>query len=548
MTIIGLLLIGVIGINLIVALITVLREERDISTTWAWLLVLILLPVIGFIFYLFSGRKISKKRIFDIQAQEKLGLSQLVTSQKQLIAQHELTVPDNDNPEIQEIANLFLETDQAVLTTRNQVQVFTEGQSKFEALFADLKRAKHHINVEYFTFYNDQVGRKFVSILEQKAAEGVEVRVIYDTFGSHGGKKHLFKRLTKLGGHAYPFLSSRLALSDFQLNFRDHRKIVVIDGKVGYTGGFNVGDQYLGRKAKFGFWRDTHLRIEGNAVLALQNRFFLDWNATAKRQRVQYSTQYFPAIQSRGTTSMQIVSSGPDSELQQIKKGYLKLINSARRAIVIQSPYFVPDESILEALKVAALSGIRIRLMIPDRPDHPFVYRATEYFAKSLMKAGGEVYLYHKGFMHAKMMVVDGEVASVGSANMDIRSFKLNFEVNAFMYDQQLAERLLTIFETDIDVSEKMTLAKYQAQSLWIRCKQSFSRLLSPILWRAIIIKKRINIAEMSKLIRFYSVNSFIKDPGRTRHTTLERQYWRDLLESQTSLRFQKPLGWPSRV
>lgn len=283
------------------------------------------------------------------------------------------------------------------MTTDNKVRVFTDGEKKFAALFEDILRAKHHINVEYFTIYNDQIGRQFVSLLEKKAAEGVAVRVIYDTFGSHGGKKHLFKRLTELGGRAYPFLSSRLALSDFQLNFRDHRKIVVIDGKIGYIGGFNVGDQYVNRKPKFGFWRDTHLRIEGNAVLALQSRFFLDWNATAKQERVQYDQTYFPKINVNGTTSMQIVSSGPDSELQQIKKGYLKLINSAKRAVLIESPYFVPDESILEALTVAALSGIDVRLIIPDHPDHPFVYRATESFAKNYWVRGGRVYTYHNG-------------------------------------------------------------------------------------------------------------------------------------------------------
>ncbi|ANZ63357.1 cardiolipin synthase [Secundilactobacillus paracollinoides] len=476
------ILILIVVINLIVALFTILREERDISATWAWLLVLVLMPVFGFILYLFAGRKISKKRIFDIKAQERLGLNQLVDTQKQLIQQGALQVPDNDNPEIQEIVNLFLETDRAVLTTNNAVQVFTDGEKKFAALFDDIRHARHHINVEYFTFYNDEIGNQFVRLLEEKAAEGVAVRVIYDTFGSHGGKKHMFKHLTQLGGQVYPFLSSRLALSDFQLNFRDHRKIVVIDGKIGYTGGFNVGDQYVNRKPKFGYWRDTHLRIEGHAVLALQSRFFLDWNATAKRHKVTYDKKYFPVLNTTGTTSMQIVSSGPDSEVQQIKKGYLKLINSARQSIAIQSPYFVPDESILEALTVAALSGIHVRLMIPDQPDHPFVYRATEYFSKALLKAGGQVYRYHGGFMHAKMIVVDGEVASVGSANMDIRSFKLNFEINAFMYDVHLATKLMGIFENDIALAEEMTLGKFAQQSLWVRCKQALSRLFSPIL------------------------------------------------------------------
>ena len=261
---------------------------------------------------------------------------------------------------------------------------------------------------------------------------------------------------------------------------------MVIDGRIGYIGGFNIGDQYLGRKPKFGYWRDTHLRVQGNAVIALQSRFLMDWNATVKNtrhnQQVSYQDQYFPLISNVGHTSMQIVSSGPDSEKEAIKLGYFKMINNARKYIYIQTPYLIPDDAIIEALMVAQMSGVEVRIMIPAFPDHPFVYRATEYYAKHLTDLGIKVYKYHHGFLHAKTVVVDDQVASVGSANLDFRSFKLNFEANAFLYGEQFAHQLKTIFEKDQEQAVLLTPEYFANQSRWRKFKQEFSRLLSPIL------------------------------------------------------------------
>lgn len=265
--------------------------------------------------------------------------------------------------------------------------------------------------------------------------------------GSRGQKRHFFDELEKLGGEAEPFFAYKKAwIHSPRINYREHRKLAIIDGKIGYIGGFNIGDQYLSRSKKFGHWRDTHLRVVGNAVIAMQSRFLMDWNATIKNIRgkepVKYDESLFPLQRQKGNVGLQVISSGPDSEVEAIKKGYLKLISGANDYIYIQTPYLIPDDSVLEALVVAALSGVKVKIMIPCMPDHAFVYRATEYYAKVLVDSGVEVYTYDDGFLHAKTFVVDSQITSVGSANLDFRSFKLNFEANAFGYDRNLALKL----------------------------------------------------------------------------------------------------------
>lgn len=472
----------VITLNTIATVIIVFREKRDISATWAWLLVLLLLPIAGFLLYLFAGRKLSHRKIFNLKAQERLGIAQIVANQKLQFDDNELLPANQVTNAARELVRLFLETDNAILTRKNAVRVYTDGEKLFASLFEDVRRAQHHVNIEFFTWYNDDIGNQFVQLLEKKAAAGVQVRVIYDLLGSHGSKQKLFQRLIKLGGHVEPFLTPKFFPITFRLNFRNHRKIAVIDGNIGYIGGFNVGDQYLGKKVRFGYWRDTHLRVTGDAVLSMQSRFFLDWNATTKQAPVTFDNRFFPQTESEGTTSMQIVSSGPDDDRQKIKQGYVKMISIATESIYIETPYFVPDGSVLEALAIAATAGVDVRIIIPDRPDHPFVYRATEYYCRDLIQSGGQIFAYKKGFMHSKMVVIDGKIVSIGSANMDIRSFKLNFEANAFLYDREFARATELIFLHDQENSDFLTAEYFDQQSRFIKIKQVLSRLLAPIL------------------------------------------------------------------
>lgn len=453
-------------------------EKRDISAAWSWLFVMLLLPGIGFIIYLFFGWKLNQRQIFDLKTQKRLGISDMAEYQKR----NPKNKPTLDTNLENDLVQMFLNTDNAILTTKNDSKIFTDGHEKFNSLFEDLKKAKHHINIEYFTIYDDQLGKKLRKILVQKAREGVQVRVLYDLFGSKGSKQKFFKELIQASGEVTPFMKSKLGYYSFRINFRNHRKIVVIDGSVGYIGGFNIGDQYLGRNKRFGNWRDTHLRLEGSVVLQLQSRFFMDWNASAKRQKVQFSLDYFPQSNVQNNIPMQIVSSGPENDVQKIKQGYIKMIMGAKHSIWIETPYFIPDDALMEALLIAIRSGIEVRIVIPQMPDHPFVYRATEYYVQQLLKAGARIYSYQNGFMHAKTIVVDNMITSVGSANWDIRSFKLNFEANAFMYDPKVAEQIIATIKNDLKDARELDEEYFKQQSSWKKFRQLASRLISPIL------------------------------------------------------------------
>ena len=483
MDIIRYILLGLYFLNLLLSVITVFREKRDIAATWAWLLVLILLPGIGFIFYLFIGKKLTREKIFDIKSQENIGMPELVQAQKEMLADDEDLLSERQASEnAKEMASLFLESDESILTKGNKVELFTDGAKKFDSLIEDISKAEHHIHMIYYIIHNDKIGKRVLRALEERAAAGVEVLVIYDALGSRSLRPKFFKTLKKLGGKAEPFFGSKLPIINLRFNYRNHRKIVVIDGKIGYTGGFNVGDEYLGEYKKFGYWRDTHLKIQGNAVLALQTRFLMDWNAAVSNHKLEYEENYFPLIDKKGHANIQVVSSGPDSDLEQIKKGYIKMISMAKESVFIQTPYFVPDDSVLESIQIAVMSGIDVKIMIPNKPDHPFIYRATMYYAEAMVNAGAEVYIYDNGFLHAKTVVVDGDICSIGTANFDIRSFKLNFEVNVFIYDNKIAKQQEQFFYEDMKKSYLLTKEMLDNQSKWLKFKQIFSRLFSPIL------------------------------------------------------------------
>ncbi|MFZ8101908.1 cardiolipin synthase, partial [Staphylococcus arlettae] len=370
----------------------------------------------------------------------------------------------------------------AFLTTDNEVTIYTDGRQKFDALLNDIIQAKDYIHIQYYIFRNDNLGKSILTALEQKLTEGVEVKMLYDDMGSRTLSLKDFKSFRKNGGQVEAFFPSKLPLINLRMNNRNHRKIVIIDGQIGYVGGFNVGDEYLGLKKKFGYWRDTHLRIVGDAVNALQLRFMLDWNSQSTRDNLQYEDRYFPDVNSGGTIGVQIASSGPDEAWEQIKYGYLKMIASAKESIYIQSPYFIPDQAFLDAVKIAALGGVNVNIMIPNKPDHPFVYWATYNNVASLLEAGVNIYHYDNGFLHSKSVVIDDEIASVGTANMDHRSFTLNFEINALIYDIEVAQQLRAAFENDLNVSYRLTQELYNQRSLWIKFKDGIARLLSPIL------------------------------------------------------------------
>lgn len=479
------LIIILLVLNTSFALGTVFYKRRDIAATWAWLMVLVFFPGVGFIAYMFVGRGLSNDKLFQLKRKTKLELDKIIKKQSEELDSI-LTSSDRIVKEADIMIKFFGNTDHAFLTRRNMVSIITDGHALFNDLFNEIERAKHHIHVEFYTFYNDGIGQKLIHLLEKKCSEGIEVKILWDSWGSLGTDKKIFQKLRQLGGEAANFLETRSFLDNFRLNFRGHRKIVVIDGKIGYTGGFNVGDQYLGLKSKFGYWRDTHLKIIGSGVHGLQSRFILDWNANGNISSIDEDfnagSKYFPVAKAEGQTNLQIVSSGPDSEIQKIKLGYLSMINAARESIWIQSPYFIPDDSVLDALRIAVSAGVDVRIMLPNKPDHPLVYRATQYYAWQCAKWGIKIYYYNNGFIHAKTIIIDNKISSVGSANMDFRSFKLNFELNSFMYGSKISNKLRNIYKSDINNSELQTEDMFEEQSKCLKIKQLVSRLFSPIL------------------------------------------------------------------
>lgn len=477
-------------INIGFAIWTVFRTRRDIASTWAWLLVLSVFPVIGFIIYLFVGRKLSSDDIFTIRAEQEAFGKKLVERQQKRVRGHQFLVSSGKLARARQLISLSLSLDRALVTFNNKVHVFTDGHQLFDKLIDDINHAEKQVYVEFYTFYADDLGKRVLKALEAAAKRGVTVKVLYDLSGSRGTTYRFFAHLEELGGDVQPFNSkSNKRITTPRLNYHLHRKIVVIDQQIGYIGGFNIGDQYLGTVPKFGYWRDTHLRIVGQAAMMLMVRFGMDWNTTCRKtdkQRIDLTAPFknFKVEQptDEEDVAMQIVSSGPDNDNFAIRRGYESIISSARKYVYIQTPYLIPGEPILESLVIAARSGIDVRIMIPCMPDHPFVYRATEYYAKYLVNNGVKVYKYDNGFIHAKTMVSGNNLASVGSANQDYRSYRLNFEANAFAYSEQLTAELKAAFERDMEKSTLLTPEYFAKQSNWRKFKQYFSRLLSPIL------------------------------------------------------------------
>lgn len=478
-------------VTLIVSIVTVINialsigflffEKRDAGYTWAWLMILFFIPIVGFLVYIFLGRNLKKKNFYGLSAEER-GFVQAEVDKQLITLQDKQSQEFPIPPKYDELVTLNLRSTNALLSNDNEIVIFDDGHAKFDALLQDIQEATREINIQYYIIQPDALGKRLRDVLTQKAREGVRVRLLYDEVGSKKISGSFFKELQLAGGEVEVFFPSFFKLINFRINNRNHRKLCIIDGTIAYIGGFNVGDEYLGLDQKFGYWRDTHFRIEGDSVNHIQGRFILDWHQARKEQKEDYHEFEYRSEKHYGNSMIQIVSSGPNSETEHLKNMYIKMILSAKKNVYIQTPYFIPDASFMDACKIALISGIDLQIMIPNKPDHPFVYWATWAHVGTLLDYGAKVLLYEKGFLHAKTIVVDEEVASVGTMNIDSRSFRLNFEINAIVYDQQIAKQLHDLFDQDSLVSSELTPERYNNRSWIIKFKEGISRLLSPIL------------------------------------------------------------------
>lgn len=468
--------------NMLFAIIIVFFQRRDPKSVWAWLLLLYFVPVLGFLFYLLAGQDFHKRRIFRIKEVED-HLSKAIRQQEHQLKTRRPEALDGEISGYTDLILYNLESSGAMLSGDNDIDILVDGNEKFDALIEDLKKAQHFIHIQYYIIRDDVLFNRIREVLAQKAAQGVEVRLLFDAMGCRSVKRRYWKQLEAQGVRTAEFFPALFGRFQLRMNYRNHRKIVVIDNKVAYCGGFNIGREYIDLDDKFGHWRDTHLRIRGSAVMNLQLRFILDWNYAARENLLQ-NEKLFQGNEpgTRDFCEMQIISSGPDNTSEQIRDNYLRLITKAQKSIHIQTPYFIPDEAILSALKIAIKSGIEVNIMIPCKPDHPFVYWATYSYIGDMVMAGANCYIYNNGFLHSKGMIVDGQVFCYGTANMDIRSFALNFEVNSVVYNRKKAEEMEALFREDLKVCTQITKDLYAERRLYVRLKEQVCRLMSPLL------------------------------------------------------------------
>ena len=468
-------------VNLLTMAFMIFKEKRSTTSIIAWILILYLAPYVGFIVFILIGRKMNNANMFGFKNAELNTFKSYLNKNEEKNKYNKESLYEKNKDMI-----LALEAmDYSPYRNDNNVSMYSDGKLFFNELLESLKKAKKSINIEFYIFKNDDIGTKILNVLEEKAKEGVEVRLLYDSVGSRSLNRNVLNKLINEGGKAGEFFPSWLKFININMNFRNHRKIVVIDNNVGFVGGFNVGDEYLGKDSKFGYWRDTHIKFTGSAVNDLNLRFLADWRyATKEEVSLEEIFEANEENSNSNNVGMQIVSSGPNlSDKYEIKMAYLKMIQKAKKYLYIQSPYLIIDNSISDSLKLAAASGVDVKIMIPGKGDHPFVYWANLVYAGDLIKEGIRVFHYDKNaFLHAKTVVIDDEVCSIGTANMDTRSFELNFEVSSFIYSEKIAKEQKYEFENDMKMCEELTLEKYQNRSRIVKIKESLSRLFSDVL------------------------------------------------------------------
>ena len=469
-------------IILILVCLRIIYETHSSTKIMAYLLFCAFIPVIGILFYLAFGINYWKKKLYS----KKMGQDEKVLQQmKKNILQYNETVvelPDTGGNANAELAAMLIKDLQSPLTRHNRIKLLLNGEEKFPELMKAMAGAKHHIHLEYYIFEQDDTGKTIIELLITKAKEGVQVRFIYDDFGSPAIKNKIEKRLKDAGVEIYPFHKVHFYLLANRINYRNHRKIVVIDGQTGFVGGINVSDKYINNKKQKLYWRDTHIRIDGPGVFYLQYIFITDWNFCCPK-KLKLKNEYF--VQNMAVKEdvyVQIVSSGPDSVQPSVLFSLLEAIYLATKEILITTPYFIPGDSILDALRIASLSGISVKLLVPGKCDSKLVNAASKVNYNDLLQAGVEIYIYQKGFVHAKTLVTDGKMSMIGTANMDHRSFELNFEVNAIIYDAAFAEKMRTIFFEDLKNAEKLNAEKWYKRSFFTQLPEKIAKIFSPSL------------------------------------------------------------------
>lgn len=462
-------------ILVVIVVIAIVSERRDPVNTLAWIMVITMFPVGGIVLFLIFGQNHRKMRTF---MQKELYDSEIINSlcNEQL---RDIAHPENDEMPNKKFVRLMLNNSKSLLTMHNRAEILNNGEQTFPDMYAEMRKAQKFIHIEFFVIEGGELFDELLEILAERRANGVEVRIIFDSVGSRTLKRKDLKRLRATGAEVRSFMPVFVSRFTDKVNYRNHRKIVVIDGLVGYTGGVNIADRYI-KGVRGGIWRDTHLRIEGEAVSILQTIFATDWNYVSEGEMLS-DEKYYTHSNANNLLPIQIATSGPDSPYASIMQAYFAAIGKAEKYIYISTPYLLPNQSIVTALKVAALSGVDVRVLIPVRGDNPFVAWAGYSYVDALMEAGVKVYLYKRGFNHSKFILIDDEISSVGSANLDNRSFNDDFEVQAIVYDEPFTRQLKEFFLKDLEQSNEITPESWEQRSRLSKIMEPVARLLAPL-------------------------------------------------------------------
>ena len=463
------------------SVLIVLKNKNPVKTL-SFLFVLAILPFLGILIYYFFGQDYRKYKIF-----EKKYIFDNETLKKwrkafRLDQEERSDFKDEFGEGIFKLYSLLRHNEKAILTFDNEVDLLINGEQKFERLKKDLANAEDHIHMEYFVFLDDEQGIGIIEILCEKARNGVQVKLIYDDVGSNITSRSK-RLLTNSGVEHYPFLPVLFSNSTSKINYRNHRKIVVIDGQIGYLGGINIDKKYNNNFQNNRYWRDTHMRIQGAAVGSLQSSFFLSWNFVAKKD-IELNQKYFPKAKPgiNNPIAVQIIASGPDTDWENIMEAMFTAINTARKHICITTPYLIPNSQILTALTTASRSGVDVKIIIPRKSDSWAAQYATDSYIEQLARSGIRIFRYTKGFVHAKTMIIDDVFSSIGTANLDYRSFSLNFEINALIYNKGINQQMRHFFEMDMKESEEVDYERWKQRGVTRRLQESFSRLWAPLL------------------------------------------------------------------
>lgn len=456
------------------ALLAVLMDHRQPAKTVAWVLVLVFLPVVGIVIYFFFGQNTRKERFISQRSLDQLTKRSML----EFAEQKNLKIPADQGA----LIKLFTNQNWSFPFKDNEVDIYTNGYDFFHMLLRDIGKAKNHVHIDSYIFNDDALGYMVADELVEKASQGVEVRVIYDDVGCWNVKNEFFERMREAGIEVHAFMPVKFPAFTGKVNYRNHRKLCVIDGKIGYIGGMNIATRYI--KGRSGLdWRDTHLRIRGGAVYGIQRAFLVDWYFVDRT--LITNRRYYPEVSEKlkNDCLIQIVTSSPISPWPDIMQGYVRILLQAKHYVYMETPYFLPTEPVLFAMRTAALAGVDVRLMIPYKTDAKLVEWASRSYVMQTVESGVKIYLYKAGFNHSKLLVSDDALCTVGSTNIDFRSFENNFEANAFIYDEQMACRLKDVYLQDVKESVLLEdVRDLGKQTFMQRLWESLVRLISPLL------------------------------------------------------------------